>query len=101
MKWNFYLQTEFKLIKQSTNTIMGWIFAGRKKLMPSTFMSDPLTAFLGAETTIPQQATVRDVTHIYKLEKIGIMYDPSTNKDDVAVNHFYKSLKFENNRYSV
>ena len=82
------------------NTIVGWTFAGRHK-KGLTFMSDPITASLNVESNGAQKTTIQDITQFYESEKIGIKDDPSTNEEDTAIKHFYDSLKYENERYSV
>ena len=66
-----------------------------------SFTSDPITSFLAIETSNPTQASIRDVTQFFELENIGIKDEPNTKDDDIALEHFYKTLKFRDQRYYV
>ena len=54
--------------------------------------------FASVDSALPRKPDLED---FWKLESIGVIDDPKTTDDEIAMTQFKETLKFDQNRYQV
>ena len=54
---------------------------------------------LKIETSNTQQLSICDFAQFYKLEDLGIKEDPTAPDEDIALEHFHRTLRYDEGRY--
>lgn len=104
-----FMSTEKKQIKENlflVNSQLGWILTGKTDHKPTddlsvvTFCQCHGTGYpYLTEPDLPLRNT--DMKSLWTLEGIGITDSPKTTTEEEAVDHFNRTVKYENGRYQV